>query len=76
MRLWLIVRTDDVNYDEARSAVVAALTSRAAREVMVMDASGDQSGDVWFLPTTRIDDIGEANPTYPAGIVIINQKEG
>lgn len=75
MELWLITRTDDVDYDEARSLVVAARTKDDALQETVNSVSGAQDGAVWYAPTTEIESIGEAHPTYPAGIVLVDMKE-
>lgn len=75
MKLWLIVRTDDVDYDEARSLVVAAETKDDALQETLSNVAGVQNGGVWFRPTTHVEDIGDAHAEVPAGIVLVSMRE-
>jgi hypothetical protein len=71
---------DEVHeYDEVRSAIVAAATPRQARELLSKARSDrlDQNAEAWATPRlTSISWIGEALPRIKAGPVLLDIHEG
>jgi hypothetical protein len=68
LNLYLIERTDEVDYDEMTSVIVAEATPKLARE-QARTARGGQSPDVWAHGKAKLQTIGMANPRIKQGIV-------
>lgn len=70
MNLWKIERGDVTDYEQTDSAIVAATAEGHARLIMHDEAPGSQDPAVWFLPTTRVEVVGEAVAGLGSGIVL------
>jgi hypothetical protein len=83
MKLWLMVRTDNVGYDEYDEAVVAAETEFAARNIhpsriiryvwrdgWVSPNDPAWNDDSWAPPSSlKVTEIGDAAPAISAGVI-------
>lgn len=73
MYLWLLMRTDDVDYDETRSLVAIAANESDAR-MIAMTAPGNQADRVWNDADVTL--VGYALAGVASAILLADVKEG
>lgn len=59
MKLWYLMRTDDVDYDEDRAMIVRAASAKAARK-MAADESHKSFGDASTSTCERVTEQGDS----------------
>jgi hypothetical protein len=59
MKLWYLMRTDDVDYDEDRALIVRATSAKAARKMAAVE-SHKSFGDASTSTCERVTEQGDA----------------
>ncbi|GAA3560813.1 hypothetical protein [Kribbella ginsengisoli] len=74
LKLWLLTRTDDVDYDEVAVMVVAAVELWPARGIAAA-SHGRESGAVWASPNhSTCDLIGTAAEGITPRVLLVDVK--
>jgi hypothetical protein len=66
LNIYLLTRTDDVDYEQDEAVVVVAANPDDARQMA--------GGAVWYLPTTTVGHIGKARPDVRGGVVLVANR--
>ncbi len=72
MKLWKVWRSDDVDYDEYDSAIIAAETAEQARMT-------DPSKNLTWCTSNEslyVEEVGEAKPGISAGVILASFRAG
>lgn len=74
--IWLLTRTDDVDYDETNGFVIVAVTEAEARAIACANTGGFEDSHIWVSPTVICRNIGTANEGMTPGVLLIDFRAG
>lgn len=66
LNIYLLTRTDDVDYEQDEAMVVVAANADDARQMA--------GGAVWYLPTTTVGEVGKARPDMQGGVILVSNR--